>query len=64
MKYNYSLEKECQAWGSYPAFIEVGKNCKDILITVRKPVDNTNYVTEADQNIIRQKKQQAKIDLL
>ena len=51
-KYNYSLDEEVQNFCCFDAFIDLQQNEIDINIINRKPLEDNEYVLEADPNIV------------
>ena len=48
-KYNYTLDKECQNYGTLEAILELSSDGKSFSITNRKPNEKTEHIVEADQ---------------
>ena len=63
MKYNYALEDDVQNFTCFEAYIQIQEEGKYLQIVNRKPVENTEYILEADQSIVKAVKDAKQVEL-
>lgn len=54
VKYNYALDSEIQNYLQYDSLISVSEDGTELIITNKKPVENPDYILDADPNIIKE----------
>ena len=52
-KYNYAIDDTVQNFSSFDGFLQLSENEKNFIITNKKPVDNPEYILEADPETVR-----------
>ena len=64
IKYNYSLDKEVQNHKTFDSHIQISEDKQSFLIINRRPLENQQYVLEADpENVTKYKFQTRIIEL-
>ena len=60
VKYNFTLDESIQNFTTYDGYIQLSSDGQELLITNKKVIEDQEYILEADDYIVEQKRQKHK----